>query len=139
MKKLVCESLLEFINREEDVWADKEIDRYFGKKEGKDPSIDPKVILKDPEWVEIPSNKKDIEYPLEKIRDHIQGKELSPNEFKNLCIWIIRLPIENSEIEAIINLLLSDHMYIINDVQSGEYKYVEGIEIIRDKLEDENS
>ena len=126
--------LSEWVDRSEDRWANKRIDQHFRQKAGLNNSESPGAILNDPDWVDLPTTHDEIGKSLKNLLDFTNNREVTPDEFKNFCIWVTRLSINEKEAELIISALMSHHEYIYRDIKGGIGRYSAGMDIIEDKL-----
>lgn len=140
---LVSESLDQFlgewVDREEDRWADREIDRYQKRKSGVVLEEDPEEILSDPYDLEYP-DPKDIEKKkkiLYKIIDYKQGDDVTPEEFKNFCIWASEVAMNPQEAVTIVSIFIEKNPSMVETMEREKAPdggtYHEGFEVIQNK------
>ena len=137
----VSESLEQFLleyrgfTREEDRWADRELDKWEKKEAGVDINEDPVEILTYPEEVEAPVGIENIKRILRKVVDYKAKAEVSPDEFKNFCIWITRTTENPYEASAIVSAFIENVPAMVEEFESeaGKLdggKYHEGMEVL---------
>jgi hypothetical protein len=142
MKNFVCESLDQFlsewIDRGEDRWADREIDKYLKKKSGVNLSEDPQEILSYPEEVEVPPTDQTdkLKKVLTSVIDYARNKEITPEEFKNFCIWATRVSNDPMLVNAIVVKFVEMNPLILKELQSTPDggKYGDGLEVLSNKF-----
>ena len=144
---LVSESLEKFlsewVDRGEDRWADREIDRYQKRKSGVVLEEDPEEILSDPFDLEYP-DPRDIEKKkqiLYKLIDFKQGKDVTPEEFKNFCIWATEVALTPQEAVTIVSVFIEKNQSMIKTMEEERApdggSYHEGFEVIQNKYRPE--
>ncbi len=135
----VSESLEQFLNewidRGEDRWADREIDKWEKRESGVDINEDPTEILTYPEEVEAPVGIDNIRRILRKVVDYKTGKDVTPEEFKNFCIWITRVTKNPMEASAIVSAFIERMPKMVEELESERGKldggdYHEGLEVL---------
>lgn len=144
---LVSESLEKFlsewVDRGEDRWADREIDRYQKRKSGVVLEEDPEEILSDPFDLEYP-DPRDIEKKkqiLYKLIDFKQGKDVTPEEFKNFCIWATEVALTPQEAVTLVSVFIEKNQSMIKTMEEERApdggSYHEGFEVIQNKYRPE--
>lgn len=128
----VSESLDRFLSevkREEDLWADRQIDRWeqgepdepTGSQDPFDPAYDPKI-----------SSIKDVQEELAKLGN----RKITMEEFNNLCSWVGDQAKELSpeSLMTVFKNFIWKKDYIMDDLSSGGQTYLPGLEILASKL-----
>jgi len=139
---LVSESLDQFlgewVDRAEDRWADREIDRYMKRKTGVVLEEDPEQILSDPYDLDVPSDIPSIKKVLYKLIDYKKGKEVTPEEFKNFCIWVTQASDNPQEASAIVSVFIEKIPSLVQALEAEKAldggRYHEGFEVLVDKF-----
>ena len=137
----VSESLEQFLleyrgfTREEDRWADRELDKWEKKSAGIDLNEDPAEILTYPEDLEVPKGIENIKRVLYKLVDYKKGKDVTPEEFKNLCIWITQVTENPMEASAIVSAFIDQMPKMVEELESPRGKldggkYHEGMDVL---------
>lgn len=144
---LVSESLdkflSEWVDRAEDRWADREIDRYQKRKSGVVLEEDPAEILSDPYDLDYPDPK---DLPKKKkilfdIIDYKQNKEVTPEEFKNFCIWATEVAMSPQEAVTLVSVFIEKIPSMVKTLEEERAPdggtYHEGFEVIQNKYRPE--
>ncbi len=127
--------LAEWVNRDEDRWANREIDKHFKREEGVNLNEDPAEILTYPEEVEAPVNIEDIKRILLGIVEYKKDQEVTPEEFKNFCIWTTHAAKDPHQASAIVSAFIDQIPSMMQELETTPDggKYHEGLEILMDK------
>ena len=129
----VSESLEAFLNeitREENEWADRQINKWEkGVPKEAESSED---ILINPMDAPRPTSMREIQQQLAKISSYKEGKQISGEEFSNLCNWLGQLKSDfNPEsLMIVLKMFLGQNDYIVQDLMSGGTEYGAGLESI---------
>lgn len=127
--------LKEWYNREEDAWANRQIDKWEKEKAGIDPNEDPSEILTYPEDLDVPKDLEDIKRILFRVIDYKKGDTVSPEEFKNFCIWVTRISENPMQVSAIVSAFIEKMPNIIKELETGSPDggaFHEGFEVLAD-------
>lgn len=124
------EEFLNEINREEDAWADRQINKWERDVPEEASAVDD--ILMNPQNAPEPASIEDIQKEIAKIPDYLNGREMSQEEFTNLCDWLAGMKSEfNPEsLIVVLKMFIGENEYIIEDLMKGSPKYGEGLEHI---------
>jgi len=126
--------LAENFTREEDEWANKEIDRYERGVPAENAGTDD--ILTDPEGASSITTTRQLQEELEKLTDYLQGRELTGDEWLNICNWIgdMKNEIPAESLMTVVKMFMSKNDYIIEDLFHGGEEYSAGIELLMQKF-----
>lgn len=144
---LVSESLDSFlserVDRAEDRWADREIDRYQKRKTGVVLEEDPEEILSDPYDMDYP-DPKDINRKkkiLFDIIDYKKDRDVTPEEFKNFCIWATEVAMSPQEAVTLVSVFIEKIPSMVETFEREKAPdggtYHEGLEVIQQKYRPE--
>jgi len=134
----VSESLDKFLaerfTRAEDEWADKEIERHERGVPEENYSSDD--ILTDPEGASSITTTRQLQEELAKLTDYLKGRELSGEEFLNICNWIgdMKNEIPPESLMTVVKMFISKNDYIIEDLFKGGQEYSPGLELLMKKF-----
>jgi hypothetical protein len=140
---LVSESLDQFlgewVDRAEDRWADREIDRYQKRKTGVVLEEDPEEILSDPYDLDYP-DPENIEAKkriLEKIISFKKNQDVTPEEFKNFCVWASEVAMNPQEAVTLVSIFIDKIPSMVETFNREKSPdggtYHEGFEVIQKK------
>ena len=134
----VSESLDKFLaenfTREEDEWANKEIDRHERGVPAENAGTD--EILTDPEGASSITTTRQLQEELAKLTDYLQGRELSGEEFANICNWVgdMKNEIPAESLMTVMKMFISKNDYIMEDLFKGGQEYSAGLELLMQKF-----
>jgi len=128
--------LAEWVNQDEDRWADREIDKYFKREEGVNLNEDPVEILTYPEEVEPPADNEAIKRILLGLIEYKKGQDVTPEEFKNFCIWTTHTAKDPQHASAIVSAFIDQVQSLYSELETTPDggKYHEGLEILSNKF-----
>lgn len=133
----VSESLDKFlaeVNREEDAWADREIERHERGVPAENAGADD--ILTDPEGASTITTTRQLQEELAKLTDYLQGRELTGKEWLNICNWIgdMKDEIPPESLMTVMKMFMAKNDYIIEDLFKGGQEYAPGLELLMKKF-----